>query len=96
VRVLDIAKRLMDFGHHPPTIYFPLISGLDECMMIEPTETETVDTIDSFCDAMLQIAREAESDPEVVKSAPHVTPVGRLDEAAAARKPDLRWRRPTE
>jgi glycine dehydrogenase subunit 2 len=92
VRALDVAKRLMDFGIHPPTIYFPLIPGLDECMMVEPTETETRETLDHFCARMSQIAREAEESPELVKDAPHVTPVGRLDEAQAARRPDLAYR----
>ena len=89
VSALDIAKRLMDFGFHPPTIYFPLI--VHEAMMIEPTETETPETLDRFAETMLQIAREAESSPETVKGAPHVTPVSRLDEATAARHPVLRW-----
>lgn len=90
VHTRDIAKRLMDFGFHPPTVYFPLI--VDEAMMIEPTETETVETLDAFVEAMLTIAEEAEENPEVILSAPHVTPVGRVDEARAARQPDLRWR----
>ncbi len=89
VRTLDIAKRLLDFGIHPPTIYFPLV--VEEAIMIEPTETESRETLDRFCEAMLQIAEEAQSDPEMVRSAPHHTPVSRLDETAAARKPDLRW-----
>ena len=91
VRTLDIAKRLMDYGFHPPTVYFPLI--VDEALMIEPTETETRQTLEAFAQAMLEIAREAGSDPELVKSAPHTTRVGRLDEVAAARRPVLRWRR---
>ncbi len=90
-RTLDIAKRLIDYGFHPPTIYFPLI--VDEAMMIEPTESETKETLDAFCDAMLAIAREAEESPELLREAPHDTPVRRLDEATAARKPVLRWRR---
>jgi len=89
VRTLDIAKRLLDFGYHPPTIYFPLI--VDECMMIEPTETETKETLDEFAEAMLQIARECEETPEIVQEAPHSTVVKRLDEATAARKPVLRY-----
>lgn len=89
VRTLDIAKRLLDFGYHPPTIYFPLI--VDECLMIEPTETETKETLDEFIDAMLQIARECEETPELVQEAPHTTVVKRLDEATAARKPILRY-----
>ncbi len=90
VRTLDLAKRLMDYGFHSPTVYFPLI--VDEALMIEPTETENKDTLDAFVDAMRAIAAEAEVNPEVVTSAPHSAPVGRLDEARAARKPNLRWR----
>ena len=89
VSTLDIAKRLLDYGYHPPTIYFPLV--VSGALMIEPTETETPETLDRFCEAMLAIAREAQDDPELVKSAPHSTPVRRLDEARAARKPVLRW-----
>jgi glycine dehydrogenase subunit 2 len=89
VRTLDIAKRLLDFGYHPPTIYFPLI--VDECLMIEPTETETKETLDEFIEVMLQIARECEETPEIVQEAPHTTVVKRLDEATAARKPILRY-----
>ncbi len=90
VRTLDIAKRLIDYGFHPPTIYFPLI--VDECLLIEPTETESVETIDTFAEAMLAIAREAHDHPELVTSAPTTAPVRRLDEATAARHPELRWR----
>ena len=90
VRTLDLAKRLIDFGFHPPTIYFPLI--VEEGMLIEPTETESVETLDAFADALIAIAAEAESTPELVKSAPHTAPVKRLDEATAARQPNLRWR----
>jgi len=89
VRTLDIAKRLLDFGYHPPTIYFPL--NVEECIMIEPTETESKETLDSFIDAMIQIAKEAEETPEVVQEAPHTTVIGRLDETLAARKPVLRY-----
>lgn len=89
VRTLDIAKRLLDFGYHPPTIYFPLI--VDECLMIEPTETESKETLDAFAEAMIQIAKEAEENPEIVQEAPHNTVVKRLDEVTAARKPVLRW-----
>lgn len=89
VRTLDMAKRLLDFGIHPPTIYFPLI--VDECMMIEPTETESKETLDHFVDVMIQIAKEAEENPEVIQEAPHHTVVKRLDEVTAARKPVLRW-----
>ncbi len=90
VRTLDIAKRLIDYGFHPPTVYFPLI--VDEAMMIEPTESESKETLDEFCEAMLAIAREADESPELAREAPHNTPVRRLDEATAARKPVLRWR----
>jgi glycine dehydrogenase subunit 2 len=89
VKALDIAKRLIDYGFHPPTIYFPLM--VDEAMLIEPTETESKETLDAFCDAMLAIAREAEEDPEVVRAAPQGAPLRRLDEATAARHPVLRW-----
>lgn len=89
VRTLDIAKRLIDYGFHPPTIYFPLI--VREALMIEPTETESRETLDAFAKAMLAIAREAEVDPELVKLAPHTAPVTRLDEVTAARKPNLIW-----
>ena len=90
VRTLDIAKRLIDHGYHPPTIYFPLI--VEEGMLIEPTETESVETLDAFADALIEIAAEAETDPERVMGAPHTAPVRRLDEATAARQPNLRWR----
>lgn len=90
-RTLDIAKRLIDYGFHPPTIYFPLV--VEEALMVEPTESETKETLDAFCDAMLRIAEEAEREPETLRSAPHAAPLRRLDEATAARKPVLRWRR---
>ncbi|AEP02003.1 MAG: aminomethyl-transferring glycine dehydrogenase subunit GcvPB [Weizmannia coagulans] len=89
VRTFDIAKRLLDFGFHPPTVYFPL--NVEECMMIEPTETESKETLDAFIDAMIQIAKEAEENPEIVQEAPHTTIVKRLDETRAARKPVLRY-----
>jgi glycine dehydrogenase subunit 2 len=89
VKTLDIAKRLIDYGYHPPTIYFPLI--VDEAMMVEPTETEGMEALDAFCEAMLEIAREAEEDPDLVRGAPYTAPLKRLDEATAARKPVLRW-----
>jgi glycine dehydrogenase subunit 2 len=89
VRALDIAKRLIDYGFHPPTIYFPLI--VHEALMIEPTETESKETLDKFCDAMISIAKECEKDPDLVKGAPYSTPVSRLDETKAAREPKLRW-----
>jgi glycine dehydrogenase subunit 2 len=91
-RSLDVAKRLIDYGFHPPTMYFPLI--VDEALMIEPTEAEGKAALDAFCDAMLAIAREAETDPELLKCAPYAAPLRRLDEATAARKPVLRWRSP--
>ncbi|TCZ80995.1 glycine dehydrogenase subunit 2 [Paenibacillus albiflavus] len=87
VRTLDIAKRLLDFGYHPPTIYFPL--NVEESIMIEPTETESKETLDSFIDTMIQIAQEAIDDPELVIHAPYSTVVSRLDETLAARKPVL-------
>ncbi len=87
---LDISKRLLDFGMYAPTIYFPLI--VHEAMMIEPTETETRETLDSFVSVMRHIAEEARSNPEILKTAPHTTVVGRLDQDLAARKPNLRWR----
>jgi len=89
VRTLDIAKRLLDFGVHAPTVYFPLI--VDEAIMIEPTETESKETLDEFVEIMIRIAREAEENPDVVRTAPHNTPVKRLDEARAARHPVLCW-----
>jgi glycine dehydrogenase subunit 2 len=89
VRTLDIAKRLLDFGYHPPTIYFPL--NVEEAMMIEPTETESKETLDEFINIMIQIAKEAEENPEIVQEAPHHTVVKRLDETTAARKPILRF-----
>ncbi len=89
VRTLDIAKRLLDFGFHPPTIYFPL--NVEECMMIEPTETESKETLDAFIDTMIQIAKETEENPEIVQEAPHSTVVSRLDETKAARNPILRY-----
>ena len=88
VRTMDIAKRLLDHGFHPPTIYFPLI--IKEAMMIEPTETESKTTLDAFAEAMHAIALEAEADPETVKSAPHTTTTKRLDGVLAARKPKVR------
>jgi glycine dehydrogenase subunit 2 len=95
VQTLDVAKRLMDFGYHPPTIYFPLpaVTGGAGALMIEPTETETPETLDAFCDALAAIADEAARDPETVKSAPHQTALRRLDETRAARQPRLRWSR---
>lgn len=89
VRTLDIAKRLLDFGFHPPTIYFPL--NVEESVMIEPTETESKETLDAFIETMIQISKEAEENPEIVQEAPHTTVVGRLDETKAARKPILKY-----
>jgi glycine dehydrogenase subunit 2 len=89
VHTVDIAKRLLDYGLHPPTVYFPLI--VDEAIMIEPTETESKQTLDAFIEAMKEIARDAEENPEALHSAPHNTPVKRLDDVRAARNPDLRW-----
>lgn len=88
VSTLDVAKRLLDYGFHPPTIYFPLI--VDEAMMIEPTETEPLAALDAFAEALQAIAKEAAADPELLHEAPHSAPVRRLDEAAAARNPRLR------
>jgi glycine dehydrogenase subunit 2 len=90
-RTLDVAKRLIDYGFHPPTIYFPLV--VEEALMIEPTETEAKPTLDAFVAAMVVIAQEAGADSALLHAAPHDTPVGRLDEATAARQPVLRWRR---
>ncbi|NUP98569.1 MAG: aminomethyl-transferring glycine dehydrogenase subunit GcvPB [Armatimonadetes bacterium] len=87
---LDIAKRLIDFGYHPPTIYWPLL--VEECMLIEPVETETRETLDAFAEAMLRIAEEVRQNPGFVHAAPHTAPVKRLDEVRAARQLDLRWR----
>ncbi len=92
VKALDIAKRLIDMGVYPPTIYFPLI--VPEALMIEPTETESKATLDAFIDSMRQIAREIEEEPDTVRNAPLRAPVGRLDEVKAARQPNLRWRPP--
>jgi len=94
ISTLDMAKRLMDYGYHPPTIYFPTV--VHGAMMIEPTETESLETLDNFIDTMKSIAHEAKSSPKRIKSAPHNTIVGRVDEARAARKPCLRWRRKEE
>jgi glycine dehydrogenase subunit 2 len=90
VSALDVAKRLMDYGFHPPTIYFPLI--VPEALMIEPTETESKETLDAFCDAMLAIAAEAAEQPDQLHGAPHVRPVQRLDEVKAARRAIVRYR----
>ncbi|MCG7853372.1 MAG: hypothetical protein MIO92_12695, partial [Methanosarcinaceae archaeon] len=89
VHAIDIAKYLIDKGYHPPTVYFPLI--VKEALMIEPTETESKETLDAFIDVMIEIARLAETDPSQVTQAPLHMPVKRLDETKAAREPDLRW-----
>jgi glycine dehydrogenase subunit 2 len=90
VTAMDVAKRLLDLGFYAPSTYFPLI--VEEALMIEPTETESRETLDAFCDAMIQIAREVESSPATIHEAPVSTPVRRLDQTRAAREPDLRWR----
>ena len=90
IHTLDIAKRLMDYGFHPPTVYFPLI--VPEALMIEPTETESKETLDAFAEAMLKIAEEAQENPDLLHRAPHTTPITRLDEVRAARQPKLRWK----
>lgn len=90
VRTMDVAKRLIDYGIHPPTVYFPLI--VHEALMIEPTETESKETLDTFVEVMLQIAEEARQDPDMLHGAPYTAPVSRLDEVAAARKPVLCYR----
>jgi len=84
----DIAKRLIDYGIHPPTMSWPI----RHCLMVEPTETESLRTLDEFVTAMNRIADEVERDPELVRTAPHTTPVKRLDEVTASRKPNVRWR----
>jgi len=88
IRTLDLAKRMLDFGVHPPTVYFPLV--VEEALMVEPTETETKETLDNFVEIVAEILREAREDPEVARNAPYTTPVRRLDEAGAARKPVIR------
>jgi glycine dehydrogenase subunit 2 len=92
IKTLDIAKRLLDHNVHPPTVYFPLL--VDEALMVEPTETETKETLDDFAEAIRSILREAKEDPEIAKNAPYSTPVRRLDEGAAARRPVVRQPRP--
>jgi glycine dehydrogenase subunit 2 len=88
IKTLDLAKRLLDFGFHPPTVYFPLL--VDEALMVEPTETETKETLDAFADAVAEILSEAARDPEIARNAPYTTPVRRLDEVAAAKRPVIR------
>jgi glycine dehydrogenase subunit 2 len=89
VSTLDVAKRIIDYGYHPPTMYFPLI--VEGALMVEPTETESKETLDAYIEVMKQIAKEAEESPELLKDAPHDTPVRRLDEALAARQLVLHW-----
>jgi glycine dehydrogenase subunit 2 len=88
LKTLDLAKRLLDFGFHPPTVYFPLL--VDEALMVEPTETETKETLDAFADAVAAILKEAAQDPAIAQGAPYSTPVRRLDEVAAAKHPVIR------
>ena len=88
IRTLDLAKRLLDHGFHPPTVYFPLL--VDEALLVEPTETETKETLDAFAEAVAEIVREAREDPDLARNAPYTTPVRRLDEAAAAKRPVIR------
>jgi glycine dehydrogenase subunit 2 len=88
IRTLDLAKRLLDHGYHPPTVYFPLL--VDEALLVEPTETETKETLDGFAEAIAEILEEAREDPEVARHAPYTTPVRRLDEAGAAKRPVIR------
>jgi glycine dehydrogenase subunit 2 len=88
IRTLDLAKRLLDHGMHPPTVYFPLV--VEEALLIEPTETETRETLDGFVEAIAEIVREAAEDPEIARHAPYSTPVRRLDEAGAAKRPRVR------
>jgi glycine dehydrogenase subunit 2 len=92
IHARDICKRLMDYGFHPPTVYFPLI--VEEALMIEPTETESKETLDAFCDAVISISKEIETNPELLLNAPMTTPVGRLDETEAVKKLNVRWKRP--
>ncbi len=88
IRTLDLAKRLLDHGVHPPTVYFPLI--VDEALLIEPMETETRETLDAFAAALREVLAEAAHDPDIARTAPHTTPVRRLDEAGAAKRPMIR------
>jgi glycine dehydrogenase subunit 2 len=88
IRTLDLAKRLLDHGVHPPTVYFPLI--VEEALLVEPTETETKETLDRFADAVATILAEAKADPSIARNAPYTTPVRRLDEAGAAKRPVIR------
>jgi glycine dehydrogenase subunit 2 len=94
VTTLDLAKRLLDFGIHPPTIYFPLV--VHGALMIEPTETESRETLDRFVEVMRQIYEEGLHEPETLRMAPHRLRLGRVDEVTAARRPVLRWKKPVE
>ena len=89
---MDFAKRLLDFGVHAPTTYFPLL--VPECLLIEPTETESRETLDAFVEALIAIDAEARGNPEIVRSAPHSTVVRRLDDVRASRQPDIVWQAP--
>ena len=88
LRTTDLAKRLLDHGYHPPPLYFPLL--VDEALLVEPTETETRETLDAFAEAVAEILREGADDPEIARNAPYTTPVRRLDEAGAAKRPVIR------
>jgi glycine dehydrogenase subunit 2 len=88
LRTLDLAKRMLDHGYHPPTVYFPLL--VEEALLVEPTETETKETLDAFAEVLAEILREAAEDPEIARNAPYSTPVRRLDEAGAAKRPVIR------
>jgi glycine dehydrogenase subunit 2 len=88
IKTLDLAKRLLDYGYHPPTVYFPLL--VEEALMVEPTETETKETLDGFAEALAELLREAAEDPEIALNAPYTTPVRRLDEVGAAKRPVIR------
>jgi glycine dehydrogenase subunit 2 len=88
IKTLDLAKRLLDHGFHPPTVYFPLL--VDEALLLEPTETETKETLDAFAEVLAEILREAGEDPSIAQHAPYSTPVRRLDEAGAAKRPVIR------
>jgi glycine dehydrogenase subunit 2 len=88
IRTVDLAKRLLDFGFHPPTVYFPLL--VEEALMVEPTETECRETLDAFAEAIATILDEATEDPGIATNAPYTTPVRRLDEVAAAKRPVVR------
>jgi glycine dehydrogenase subunit 2 len=89
VNAMDFAKRLLDYGYHAPTTYFPLL--VPECLLIEPTESESKEDLDGFVEAMIAIREEAQTNPELVKTAPHTMPVRRLDDVRAARQLDLAW-----